>query len=192
MKNQWPFWLFLVVIIVVIIFSLNYQKKAQPVHLGEIFEEGSSRKIDYVYKPDETVPMDAVTQETVAVPVSTDAALAPAAEVKPAPVAVVAEPAPVKPVVQQAVAPKVETVAPATTGYVIQILASKDKPSTDKALERAQKAGFSAAYIQTVALGDKGTWYRIYIGGFKTQAEAQGSLGSVKASYKDAFIRSLK
>ncbi len=202
MKNQWPFWLFLIVIVLVIVFSLNYQKKSEPVHLGEIFEEGTTQKIDYVYKPEENVVQQAIGEEGVPVAPAVKTAVEPVSAPTAAPVA--AQPAvkPVVPTTQVTSAPAVSP-APVSTStqpassaagdkYVIQVLASKDKASSEKALERVRKNGFESAYLQTVDLGEKGTWYRIYVGGFKTKTEADASLAKVKVSYSDAFVRSLK
>ncbi len=201
MKNQWPFWLFLTVIVVVVIFSFNYQRTARPGHVGEIFED-TAPTFEYEYvadKPGAALPADVKTVPVAPAPSAVTAkpvgSVAPAAApVASAPAPSVSQPTATQTVVAAPAAPVATSPAPAVGEklYVIQIVASKDQAKAQQTLEQVRAKGYPSAYLVTADLADKGTWYRIYIGGFRSKADAEGALTKVKPFYGDAFLRLLK
>lgn len=72
-----------------------------------------------------------------------------------------------------------------TYGYRIQVLATSNKKQVEKLKEEIIKKGFNyPIYIKYVP-----PMYRLRIGDFKSQEEAQRVLNQLKsAGYKDAFI----
>ncbi|OGX08816.1 MAG: hypothetical protein A2Z88_09380 [Omnitrophica WOR_2 bacterium GWA2_47_8] len=81
---------------------------------------------------------------------------------------------------------------PGAAFYTIQILSSKDQPALEKSLAKAKSSGFDSAFIMTHDLGDKGIWYRLYIGKFQTKSEADTYLQNVRSVYPDAFVKASK
>ncbi len=173
MKNQWPFWLFIIAIAVVVVVAMNYTGQESVAPLGEAFPP-DSRALDYEY---------VFQQNQQIVPESVQPVSEPVAE--PKSVASVPVAATVTPAAQpQVQAPAAST----TTAYAIQILASKDLKATEAELQKVKNNGFADAYIRNAELGDKGTWNRIYVGQFSSMAQAQEALPKVKQKYPQAFI----
>jgi hypothetical protein len=56
--------------------------------------------------------------------------------------------------------------------YVVQVSSWQDKNLAEKELARLKEKGFDA-FITPVQLPERGTWYRIKVGGFKTLNEAE-------------------
>ncbi len=192
MKNQWPFWLFIVGVIIVVIFSLNYQQRNQVISLGDIFPEENEDVLDYEYvvpkesievSKKETVEPVAVTQKAVSKEKRVSKPVEPVVP-KAAPVVTqktpVKKPVPVK---------KPEVVSSGT--YAIQVLSSTDKQAAEKALGKVKQNGFKDAFIRDKDLGDRGTWYRIYTAYYETIGKAKEALLTVKKTYPDAYILKL-
>ncbi|HSV43377.1 MAG TPA: SPOR domain-containing protein [Candidatus Bathyarchaeia archaeon] len=197
MKNQWPFWLFVIAIVIVVLVSMNYQGKDDVVSIGEIFP-GNQQELDYEYVMESEGDL-VKTEETVSaalpkatVPVQSSVVVAPVKTQTTAvpPVQTMAPAAPKRESVVAASTASVATTsaAPATGSYTIQVLSSKDKSATEIALKKVQGNGFADAYIRSADLGERGTWYRIYIGQFSTKAQADQQLSSVKQKYASAFV----
>lgn len=72
-----------------------------------------------------------------------------------------------------------------TYGYRIQVIATSNKKQVEKLKEEVLRKGFNyPIYVKYVP-----PMYRLRIGDFKTQEEAQKALNQLKsAGYKDAFI----
>ena len=177
MKNQWPFWLFVLAIVIVVVISLNYQGKNDVVSLGEIFpEEPETLDYEYVTSPDQT---QIGTEDSAKVESSVEPSVLvkepdlPSASVKPV-------------VVTEKTSPAQPTAI--TAAYVIQVLSSKELKATETSLKKVKENGFADAYVQSVNLGDKGIWYRIYIGQYSSMDQAKSALTSVKEKYTSAFI----
>lgn len=180
MKNQWPFWLFMIVIIVVVIIAINYRGTDDVVSLGDIFPEQQGG-LEYEYhtggnddaKRDVVEPAQKV-QELVKEDAVRSVESMNVAEEKPE---------------SKMVEPKAAEVVKGV--YTIQILSSKDKGATQNALEKVKLQDLDQAYIQEKDLGEKGVWYRIYVGQFTTMNQAQQVLPKVKEKYGTAFITKL-
>jgi len=186
MKNQWPFWLFVVGIIVVVIISMSYQGRRNTVSLGDIFPEDDAA-LDYEY-----VSGPAVQEAgNDLVPVEERAEVRPPAERTREYADVSSQAAPsVAPVAQT---PSPQPAVSKNGGYTIQILSSKDQAAAQQALKKANEQGLTGAYLYPADLGARGIWYRIYVGSFQTKAEADQALAAMdKSRYAGAFIQKLK
>ena len=78
--------------------------------------------------------------------------------------------------------------AAAAGKFAIQVGAFQDKTRAEALAEKLKASG-QAPVMETKDLGVKGIWYRVYVGGFETQAEAQGLLESVRKDHPGAFIK---
>lgn len=168
MKDSWYTWLFVIVIIVVVLFALNFKKKDN-VPLEEIFPEETSQSVS----PQE---MNAgfMAQEAV--------------KTAPAPTNVAA---PVKPkeTLPAPVVPKPAAVAMETSSlpYSIQIASFQQKEKAESIQKSASAKGYEAVLV-TKDLADKGIWYRVYIGKFETNQQAADFLNTLKKDYPQAMI----
>ncbi|MFA5260600.1 MAG: SPOR domain-containing protein [Candidatus Omnitrophota bacterium] len=177
MKNQWLIWFIVVGVVILVLFTFNYQSGQDVLPLGEVFPEdetGVEPPIEYefvqsdgsVATPQERIPAVAST----AVPVAQPPAEKPAGS-----------PPAVRP---QDLEQKDFSKIP----FTIQVLSSKDKLRAQEALQKVKDAGYPTAYLATKDLGDKGLWHRIYVGTFPTKEEADQYLPQVKKAYPDSFI----
>jgi len=187
MKNQWPFWLFIIAILVVVVIAMNYQGKQDVAPFGDIFtQDQGALEYEYVAQPDQKAAVPAAATaavETTAVVKSQTPVSTPEAQPVPAPAAVpVQTPAPVQ------TSSAVSAPAPAAGSFTVQILSSKDQKATDSELQKVKANGFAEAYVRRVDLGGRGIWYRIYIGQYSSMAQAQEGLVKVKQKYPQAFI----
>ncbi|MCG2675757.1 SPOR domain-containing protein [bacterium] len=58
----------------------------------------------------------------------------------------------------------------------------------EKVVEELKKAGFSLT-VSAKHLGEKGIWYRVWVGDFDSENEASELLNTLKKDYKDSFIK---
>ena len=63
--------------------------------------------------------------------------------------------------------------------WVIQVAATQEKTYGTQVMENLKKLGFRA-YLTEASVPGKGTWYRIRVGGYASQAEAGGDLERLK------------
>lgn len=193
MKKSWPIVIFLIAIIITILFAFNYQGGEDVKSLSEIFPEEEIYPIDIEYEFD-TGAMKKVGQDN-------EALAEPVAIEKP----VVSEAVIPKQKVSEVVAKKVtidenkksinEVKVAQTTGgtseqqtnFRIQIASFKDQKSAEEVVSKLIKEEFDAYFLQR-NLGDKGIWYRVYVGRFESKLTAQAKLSLIRKSYKDAFI----
>ena len=210
MKSQWPIWVFILGVIAIVLFAFNYRGNEELVSLSEIFPEEDISKLpdieyDFVNGEDSAVEGQAseqvaqapavanaptvdigVGQEPVATTASADVEQAAApteAAAKAAPVA--AAKATTQSATQTA---RAEFNNPA---FTIQVASAKDKEAAERQLKTVQAAGHPA-YLVRKDLGDKGVWYRIYVGQFNSKSAANEYLSKVKGTYRDSFIISPK
>ena len=73
------------------------------------------------------------------------------------------------------------------TGYAVQVYSFQDKTRAEKALEELRSRGYQA-FLVVSDLGEKGTWYRVRVGGIADEKEAQVMLENVRKNYKSGFI----
>ena len=71
--------------------------------------------------------------------------------------------------------------------YALQVASLKDPKIADKMVDQLRNKGYSA-YRTTGIVPDKGTWYRVRIGGFKNTTEAQAALKKLKKEGLEAIM----
>ena len=69
------------------------------------------------------------------------------------------------------------------TGYAVQVYSFQDKTRAEKALEDLRSKGYQA-FLVVSDLGEKGTWYRVRVGGIADEKEAQVMLENIRKNYK--------
>ena len=72
-------------------------------------------------------------------------------------------------------------------GFAVQVYSFKDQKRADAALLNLKEAGYSA-YIEISDLGEKGTWYRVRIGGLQNETEARSMLENIRKNFNSGFI----
>ncbi|QJA06664.1 hypothetical protein FVE67_07590 [Thermosulfurimonas marina] len=74
--------------------------------------------------------------------------------------------------------------------YVLQVASFRDRAEAERYARAFRDRGY-AAEVVTVNLPGKGTWHRIYVGRFETQAEAEKAYRELKARklVKTAYIK---
>ena len=176
MKRQWILWLFVILIVIGVLFVFNYQGNKDFMPLSDIFPESKGKQnpsMEYVFmdkqpvKKPEAPPVisPSPVQNTVKNTVST---LPPPIEEKP------------------------ETqVDYASAAFTIQVASFREEKYAQSALARLISAGFPGRIV-TKDLGDKGVWYRLYVGAFQNKNEAQAYLEKLKEKYSDSLIITLK
>ena len=82
---------------------------------------------------------------------------------------------------------KPQTAAPSQKPLTIQVHSFQDQAKAQKALDDLSKQGFSAEIIKR-DLKEKGVWYRVCVGEFETQKQAEEELAKLKEKYKDSFV----
>lgn len=164
MKNNWIVPLIVVVGIVSVLIYFNYKRGQEAVPLSELFKDETQnvQKVEYEFVNAE--------KELTPVTIPTTAAIVPVAK-------------------QQTIqTPQVQTTAkPTGKAFTIQIASYKEKDKADKALEKI-KTKYPEAYVSSRDLGDKGLWYRLYVGQFGKKEDADQMLTSVKIDYPQSFI----
>lgn len=74
------------------------------------------------------------------------------------------------------------------TGFTIQVASFQDKARAELVSEELKKKGYIPV-ISAKDLGDKGTWYRVWVGDFESEEKAGELLKTLKEDYKDSFIK---
>ena len=72
-------------------------------------------------------------------------------------------------------------------GFAIQIYSFRDQARADTAVANLKKDGYKA-YVEISDLGEKGTWYRVRIGGLANEAEAKALLETIRKSFNSGII----
>ena len=194
MKNTWLVWVVIVGIFIGVLFMLNYQGGKHTVPLSEIFkdEKAASTDVEYefVSNTEEAKTQEAKTQEPAQM-------LAPV-ETKTTPAKVTTAATTTAAKTQVAMIEPANSSAPEITHaemkkvpFTIQISSFKDKAKAEKIVVDLANKGYNP-YIVSMSLGEKGIWYRVYVGKFDTKMDAETTLAKVKPEYKDSFIISPK
>lgn len=171
MKNQWPIWIFLVGVIIVVLIAFNYQSERDSMPINQLFPQEEVKQeptVEYEF-------VDMAKPEPLAEPESVPAPAVPAGQ--SAPTQTVPTPSPTT----------VTSGGVSSASLTIQVLSSNNKDRAEEALKKALAAGYPAQLV-TKDLAEKGVWHRIYVGQFSTKAAAEESLLKVKKNYPDAFI----
>lgn len=72
-------------------------------------------------------------------------------------------------------------------GFSVQVYSFQDRSRAEKALENLKNAGYTA-FMEVSDLGEKGTWYRVRIGGLDNEDQAKAMLDQVRKNYQSGFI----
>ena len=185
MKNSWMMWVLIVGIFIGVLVILNYQGAKSTMPLSEVFKDDKSRPNDIEYEfitnnaqNNQTAPSTTASDTTKTKPATT-ASLAPAASSTSAPsglaLAPVAAPT-------SATSKDMKKVP-----FTIQVSSFRDRTKADKIIDTLTQKGYNP-YVVSMDLGDKGTWYRIYVGKYDTKAQAEEVLVKIKEEYKSSFI----
>ena len=81
--------------------------------------------------------------------------------------------------------------APKTTvvkaAFAVQVFSFKDKVRADAALKQLKDKGYPA-HVMMSDLGPRGVFYRVRVGSFATEGEAEKSLEAVSKDFKSGII----
>jgi cell division septation protein DedD len=73
------------------------------------------------------------------------------------------------------------------TDFTIQVYSFQSKDRAQAALQALKNNGYQAFMIMS-DLGEKGTWYRVRVGGIVDEAAAHKTLDEIRKSYNSGFI----
>jgi DedD protein len=179
MKNNWTRWALGIGVGVIIFIALSYKSSHKDIPLNEIFPTEEAYPVNVEYAPEETQTAAAVPVETVKAPVKK-------AVETPKVVVPVSQPA-----TSPASVPSTSSVQVKSMYFAVQVASSKEKDKADQMAQKL-KAKSLDSYVIMKDLGEKGIWYRIYVGKYMTKAEADAALAQVKTDYPNSFVVSLK
>ena len=72
-------------------------------------------------------------------------------------------------------------------GFTIQVYSFQDRNRAETALQALKNSGYQAFLIMS-DLGEKGTWYRVRVGGIKDESAARQMLEEIRKNYNSGFI----
>ena len=193
MKNSWIMWVLIVGVFIGVLVILNYQGTKSTMPLSEVFKEDKSRPNDIEY---EFITNNAQTNQ-VTQPATASATNAAPSKISPSvsstiPLARIPSTASVTPKTASAtealaVIPQVTSQDMKKVPFTIHVSSFQDKTKADKITGELTKKGYNPSIV-SMNLGDKGTWYRIYVGKYDTKAQAEEVLVKIKEEYKSSFI----
>ena len=73
------------------------------------------------------------------------------------------------------------------TGISIQVYSFQDRNRAENALQTLKKSGYQAGMIMS-DLGEKGTFYRVRVGGIPDEVAAHKMLEQIRKDYNSGFI----
>lgn len=180
MKNQWPIWMFIFGVIVIVLYTFISQGNNSSIALSEVMSKDAIDNmpdIEYEFVSDS--PAQPVVKE--------EATIKPLAltvpEKEPAPINIVKNNSPTIPATTSTASVNTLSNVP----FTIQVGSYKEKNRAEMALKGMKAAGYPA-YIARKDLGSKGVWYRIYVGSFDTKVQAGEYLSQISSKYKNSFI----
>lgn len=192
MKNSWLVWFFVVGVIVTVFVAFNYQNKSKEIPLSEIFPDEATFPVDVEYEYDEQTskPIEKVAQDIQQAPATATSEISKTAK------AAITE-SKIQGIEKQAgtatttasssLSAVTDTVDLQKVPYTIQVASFKEKVRAEKIAEELRKKDFSA-FVVSKDLGDKGTWYRIYVGQFTNKETADNTLTKLKPEYQNSFV----
>lgn len=71
--------------------------------------------------------------------------------------------------------------------FAIQVGSFRDKSRAESVAVKLREQDYPA-HIATKDLGQRGVWYRVWVGKFETKEEAAQILEKIRQNYKDSFI----
>jgi cell division septation protein DedD len=75
----------------------------------------------------------------------------------------------------------------ARPAFAVQVFSFKDKVRADASLKQLKDKGYPA-YVMMSDLGSRGMFYRVRVGSFATEGEAEKSLEAVARDFKSGII----
>jgi cell division septation protein DedD len=72
-------------------------------------------------------------------------------------------------------------------GFTIQVYSFQDKNRAETALQTLKNSGYQAFLVMS-DLGEKGTWYRVRVGGIADEDAAKKMLDGIRKNYNSGFI----
>lgn len=175
MKKSWVTWAFLTVVVVAVFIAFNYDRGQKAVPLAEIFPEEEAYPVDleYEFVNDASTSVSEDLGELASLQQPTAQKVAETTEAA---------------IAQKKEELKITTPANIAVGkYTIQVASFNTKVSAELELEKLNKKGMTGKVAEK-NLGEKGTWYRLYVGQFDTKESAENSLASIKKDYKNSFV----
>ena len=188
MKNQWPLWIFVIGVVVIVLFIFNYQGKENTISLSEIFRDegvGDMPDIEYEY-----IGLEPEKEDKRVAEVRGKKEVKQRQEAKPK---LMPETEQVrkfkKPEIPQVTKPQPVPLESDFTNakFTIQVASYKNKPMAEKMLSRVKISGYPA-YLVHKDLKDQGMWFRIYVGKFSTKSQAKEFLVKFKSDFPGSFI----
>ena len=171
MKNQWLVWAFIAGVIIVVVVAFNSEKRNKTVdYAGDVPAEVQYEEEVSIEKAAATAVKDSAKAVQEAVETAKTNAGAGLSKTETA--------------VAQATADISDFTGVA---YTIQIGSVKELKDAQRLLADVIKKGH-AGYIVKRDLGEKGIWYRVYIGQFDTKQEADDDLSDVQKDFPSAFV----
>ncbi|MCX5796118.1 MAG: SPOR domain-containing protein [Elusimicrobia bacterium] len=73
-------------------------------------------------------------------------------------------------------------------GFAVQVYSFKGQKRANLALDSLKSKGFAETYIEISNLGERGTWYRVRIGGLKDEALARTKLETIRKDFNRAWL----
>ncbi|MBF0478464.1 MAG: SPOR domain-containing protein [Candidatus Omnitrophica bacterium] len=213
-KNNkvWMFLLFLIVIFAVIFGYSKHQEHARKAKIEEVMAQQQTNPTDVQYQYYENgeqekalPPGTSKTGNQAVAPVAsaTGTTTGSATTVAPLSTTVPVEPSTevMAPAVKEtkviksakAKLSKKSTSLKSTIGsaFSIQVASFKDQSRADSVVADLKKKNFEP-YVIAKDLGDKGTWYRIYVGHFDSKKNAEEALTTLPKAYKGLIVTAKK
>ncbi len=184
MKNSWLITIFVVGVIITVFIAFNYQGGRDTVSLSEIFPNEGDYDVDIEYEFVDKDQKNVRQVDTVVETAQQARVIEETPQIVVKPKAVIKE-AVAKPVVSNAKKPLLASQKKAI--YAIQVSSHKSQLKASVVVKKLTAKGFDA-YSKMRNLGDKGIWYRVYVGHFSTKQDAKNKLPSVANLYPNSFI----
>lgn len=187
MKSSWLIWIFVVGVVITVLIAFNYKGADDSVKLNEIFPDEKTSATDIQYEFADEAAQGAQQQPAMVSEGVVIEPEQPAAAVG----SVVQETAPIQ--TETTVAEKTEKseIDFSKLAFTVQVSSFKEKAKAEQTVAALKNKSYDG-FLVTRNLGDKGIWYRVYVGQFENKADAQAFHDKFKLDYKDSFIISPK
>ncbi|MBF0484744.1 MAG: SPOR domain-containing protein [Candidatus Omnitrophica bacterium] len=202
-NKVWLFLLFLIGLFAVLFIYNKHQEQVRKAKMEELMTQQTTNSTDVQYQfyengeQDKTMPAGTsktgtqalnspttATQEVVA-PAATGTAKAVSETTTEAVKATKA----VKSVAEKTVSKAVKSSI--GSAYAIQVASFKEESKANTVVANLKKHSFEP-YIITKDLGEKGIWYRVYVGHFDSKKAAEAVVGTLPKEYKGLVVASKK
>jgi len=187
MKRSWIIWVLVIGVIIVGVIVFN-NERTKEIPLSDLFSDEGPASVEYEFVGTEQ-PIKAVS----VVEAELKKPVVPVVEPAVVQVEIPSKPQAAESVAQTSVASDGQIILTegAKIPFTIQVASFKERNLAEKVLDDVKDKNYPA-YIMPRDLGEKGVWYRVYIGKFETKSEAQEFLTQVKQNYPNSFIISPK